>query len=172
LNLLLGGKLIGRVNGVNFGAIYGGSKAVGYRNITLPPGHTWKSYTNFLLKTLPENTRRIYQKKFQSSKRYWLEKGGALPVPVIEELRKNGYKFDDLGIPQNKRKYKNEYRIIRFHTYPDEVNVKNFRLIPSYKRMCITILKNDTSCRYMGFGQTKDELQRQKEAMALWGEIS
>jgi predicted phosphoadenosine phosphosulfate sulfurtransferase len=166
------GKLIGRVNGVNFGAIYGGSKAVGYRNITLPPGHTWKSYTNFLLKTLPENTRRIYQKKFQSSKRYWLEKGGALPVPVIEELRKNGYKFDDLGIPQNKRKYKNEYRIIRFHTYPDEVNVKNFRLIPSYKRMCITILKNDTSCRYMGFGQTKDELQRQKEAMALWGEIS
>ena len=44
----------------------------------------------------------------------------------------------------------------------------NFRLIPSYKRMCITILKNDTSCQYMGFGQTKDELQKKKEAMKKW----
>jgi len=166
------GNLIGRVNGVNFGAIYGGSKAVGYRNITLPAGHSWQTYVNFLLKTLPEKTRNIYRKKFLSSKRYWLETGGALPVRAIEELKKTGLQFEDLGEPQNKRKYKNEYRVIRFLTYPDEVNIKNFRLIPSYKRMCITILKNDTSCRYMGFGQTKDELQRQKEAMALWGKIS
>ncbi|EQC82270.1 hypothetical protein RU89_GL000321 [Lactococcus cremoris] len=34
--------------------------------------------------------------------------------------------------------------------------------------MCITILKNDTSCQYMGFGQTKDELQKKKEAMKKW----
>ncbi|EMF0618163.1 DUF3440 domain-containing protein, partial [Enterococcus hirae] len=41
-------------------------------------------------------------------------------------------------------------------------------LVPSYKRMCITILKNDTSCRYMGFSQTKDELQKKEEAIRLW----
>lgn len=76
--------------------------------------------------------------------------------------------FQDLGKPSNNRNYKTEYRIIRFKEYPDEVNVKKFRLVPSYKRMCISILKNDTSCRYMGFSQTKDELMRQKEAMEKW----
>lgn len=46
--------------------------------------------------------------------------------------------------------------------------LKSFRLVPSYKRMCITILKNDTSCRYMGYSQTKDELQKQKVAIKQW----
>lgn len=34
-------KLVGRVQGANFGAIYGRTKAMGYRNITLPEGHSW-----------------------------------------------------------------------------------------------------------------------------------
>lgn len=68
------GKMIGRVNGVNFGAIYGNSKALGYRQVTLPKGQTWKQYVNFLLQTLPNETREIYLKKFHSSKDYWLKK--------------------------------------------------------------------------------------------------
>ena len=60
--------------------------------------------------------------------------------------------------------------IIEFAELQDfvDVPIKNFRLVPSYKRMCITILKNDTSCQYMGFGQTKDELQKKQEAMEKW----
>ncbi|ELA69004.1 MULTISPECIES: DUF3440 domain-containing protein [Enterococcus] len=162
------GKLLGRVNGANFSAIYGGTKAMGYRNVSLPEGHTWKSYVNFLLSVLPEKIRQIYLKKFTSSKRYWLSKGGALPIWVIEELKKTTIDFDDLGEPNNNRKYKSEYRVIRFHEYPDSLNIKHFRMVPSYKRMCITILKNDTSCYYMGFSQTKDELQKRKEAIMLW----
>lgn len=162
------GKLVGRVNGANFGAIYGKTKAVGYRKISLPKGHTWKTYVNFLLRSLPSQTRAIYLKKFLTSKNYWLSTGGALPVSVIEELKKTNLKFVDLGTPMNNRKYKSPYRIIKFNEYPDEVDIKQFRLIPSYKRMCITILKNDTSCRYMGFSQTKDELQKQREAIQLW----
>ncbi|MFD1902598.1 DUF3440 domain-containing protein [Enterococcus termitis] len=76
--------------------------------------------------------------------------------------------FENLGKPHSKRKYKNEYEIIRFSKYPDEIDIKEFRSVPSYKRMCITILKNDTSCKYMGFAQTKDELQKQKGAMEQW----
>lgn len=38
-------KLVGRVRGANFTAIYAHTKAMGYRSITLPEGHTWKSYT-------------------------------------------------------------------------------------------------------------------------------
>ncbi|MDR2023635.1 MAG: DUF3440 domain-containing protein [Hungatella sp.] len=161
-------RLVGRVSGANFGAIYGGTKAMGYKAITLPEGHTWKSYTNFLLNTLPEKTRKIYLRKFETSFNYWLNKGGALPVSVIEELKNANVKYENLGKSQRKRKYKSEYEIIRFSEYPDEVKIKDFRLVPSYKRMCITIMKNDTSCRYMGFGQTKDELQRAEEAMKLW----
>ncbi|MFQ9702160.1 MAG: DUF3440 domain-containing protein [Enterocloster clostridioformis] len=49
-------KLVGRVRGANFGAIYGKTKAMGYRSITLPDGHTWKSYTlNFCwIRYLPD----------------------------------------------------------------------------------------------------------------------
>lgn len=50
-------KLVGRVQGVNFASIYGKSKAMGYRTISLPEGHTWKSYTQFLLSTLPNDLR-------------------------------------------------------------------------------------------------------------------
>ena len=162
------GKMVGRVNGVNFASIYGNSKAVGYRNVSLPKGQTWKKYVNFLLQTLPKETRNIYLKKFHSSKNYWLDKGGALPIEVIKELKESGIPFLDLGEPQNNRRYKTEYHKIKFYDYPDDVSIKHFRLVPSYKRMCITILKNDTSCRYMGFSQTKDELQKKREAMVLW----
>ena len=41
-------KLLGRVQGANFAAIYAKTKAVGYRTIKLPEGHTWKSYTCLL----------------------------------------------------------------------------------------------------------------------------
>lgn len=162
------GKLVGRVNGANFGAIYGGTKTMGYNGVSLPEGHTWKSYVEFLLNTLPIKTRDIYLKKFKSSINYWIKRGGALPVSVINQLDSNTFKFERLGPPKNKRKYKQEYEIIKFIEYPDDAPNKNFRLIPSYKRMCITILKNDTSCQYMGFGQTKDELQKKKEATKKW----
>lgn len=165
------GKLVGRVNGANFAAIYGGTRAMGYKGVSLPKGHTWKSYVNFLLSTLPEQTRKIYSKKFKSSLNYWTRSGGALPVSVINQLNDHNFKFERLGSPKNNRKYKQEYEIIRFIEYPDSAPNKNFRLIPSYKRMCITILKNDTSCQYMGFGQTKDELQKKKEAMKKWKNI-
>jgi predicted phosphoadenosine phosphosulfate sulfurtransferase len=164
-------KLVGRVNGANFGAIYGGTKAVGYKEVSLPKGHTWKSYVYFLLGTLPEETQRIYNKKFESSFKYWLEKGGALPVKVIKDLQRTGIKFENLGKPCGGRMYKNEYEIVRFFEYPDDANIRDFRLIPTYKRMCITILKNDMSCRYMGFSQTKDELQKEKAAIAQWSNL-
>lgn len=64
------GKLVSRVNGANFAALYGGTAAMGYRGAVLPKGHTWKSYVEFLLETLPEETRKVYRKKFKSSMDY------------------------------------------------------------------------------------------------------
>lgn len=162
------GELVGRVNGANFAALYGGTSAMGYQRISIPAGHTWKSYVNFLLETLPENIRKIYIKKFQKSIDYWTKSGGALPLSIVNILDKSTIAFEKLGAPKNNRKYKQDYETIRFLKYPDDMPIKNFRMVPSYKRMCITILKNDTSCRYMGFSPTKDELQRREGALELW----
>ena len=71
-------KLVGRVQGANFGAIYGRTKAMGYRNLELPKGHTWKSFTFFLLETLPERLRENYVRKFKTSIQFWYETGGGL----------------------------------------------------------------------------------------------
>jgi predicted phosphoadenosine phosphosulfate sulfurtransferase len=54
------GKLISRVNGVNFTGIYGGTTAMGWNTIKLPEGHTWESYMYFLLNTLHDETRANY----------------------------------------------------------------------------------------------------------------
>jgi predicted phosphoadenosine phosphosulfate sulfurtransferase len=162
------GKLVGRVNGANFAAIYGSTSAMGYHTVTIPSGHTWKSYVDFLLETLPENTRQIYLKKFRSSIKYWTKSGGALPMPIVQCLEKSTLRFERLGPPKNNRNYKQIYETIRFFKYPDDMPIQKFKLLPSYKRMCITILKNDTSCRYMGFSPTKDELQLKEKAVNLW----
>lgn len=96
-------KLVGRVRGANFGAIYGKTKAMGYCSITLPEGHTWKSYTQFLLYTLPARLRNNNAKKFNISIHFWHETGGGLPEETIRELmfmcRKVTQQFDRQLIP-------------------------------------------------------------------------
>lgn len=158
------GKLIGRVNGVNFTGLYGGTTAMGWNTITKPNHFTWKEYMYFLLDTLPEQTKEIYLKKLQVSFAYWLEKGGALPDDVVAELP-DDLEFENLGTPTNNRNYTTDYKVIKFKDYLDEIDIKNPNLLPTYKRMCIAIMKNDTSCKTLGFGQTKHELQKRKNIM-------
>lgn len=43
------GKLIGRVNGVNFTCLYGGTTAMGWQSIKKPEHFTWKDYIFLLL---------------------------------------------------------------------------------------------------------------------------
>lgn len=158
------GKMIGRVNGVNFTAIYGGTTAMGWNTIKKPNHFTWKEYMYFLLDTLPKQTKDNYLKKLQTSFAYWLETGGALPVETVKELD-SSLQFENLGSPKNNRNYTGEYMVIKFKEYLDEVDIKNPNLLPTYKRMCIAIMKNDTSCKTLGFGQTKFELEKRKNVI-------
>ena len=41
--------------------------------------------------------------------------------------------------------------------YIDDIDIPEFKEIPSYKRMCVCILKNDHICKYMGFTMNKLE---------------
>lgn len=160
-------KMIGRVNGVSFAGIYGGTTLMGWKSIKLPKGYTWKKYLKFLLSTLPEQTRKDYQKIFKTSIEFWDKRGGVLDDETIQELK-------DAGIPlevKGRTNYRTSKKAVAFHEYPDDAPVKKFRTVPSYKRMCITIMKNDHTAKYMGFARTKEQQEKRRKAMEKYGNL-
>lgn len=149
-------KLVGRVQGANFANIYSRTKAMGYRNVTLPEGHTWKSYTLFLLSTLPTRLRNNYIKKFNTSMEFWHKTGGGLDEETIMELVEHGYRIRRNGVSNYTRKKKS--RIIFEGKIPDNTDdILSSKDLPSWKRMCFCILKNDHNCRFMGFGVSREQ---------------
>jgi len=70
-------KLINRVNGANSGAIYIQEKGniTGYHKISKPGSHTWKSFCNMLLQTLPKKTRDHYAFRFRKFISGWHDRG-------------------------------------------------------------------------------------------------
>lgn len=151
------GLLVGRVNGVNFTGLYGGTTAMGWKKITKPPHFTWKQYMYFLLDTLPEETRKNYLYKLGVSIKFWRERGGCLSDETIKELRDAGVNIE----VSDHTNYKTSKKPVRMD-YLDDIDIKEFKEIPTYKRMCICIIKNDHLCKYMGFSLTKDEMKRRK----------
>ena len=152
-------KLVGRVQGANFTSIYGRTKAMGYRNVQLPEGHTWRSYTRFLLDTLPLRIRNNYVKKFNTSIKFWHETGGGLDEETIAELEEQGYNIKRNGVSNYTLSKKS--RVIFVDKIPDHTDdIKSTKDIPSWKRMCYCILKNDHTCRFMGFGLTRQQQKR------------
>ncbi len=154
------GKMIGRVNGVNFTGIYGGTHAMGWQSVRIPEGYTWKSFMQFLLSTLPEETRRNYLKKLTVSIEFWRTKGGCLSEGTIKKLQDAGVSFEVV----NHTNYKTNKKPVRMD-YLDDIDIAEFREIPTYKRMCICILKNDHACKYMGFALTKEEIYKRDKIM-------
>ena len=164
-------KLVGRVRGANFGAIYGRTKAMGYRNVTLPPGHTWESYTRFLLDTLPRRMRSNYIKKFNTSINFWHKVGGGLSEETIKELEENGYPVRRNGVSNYTHDKKS--RVIFLGKIPDDTdNIKSTKDVPSWKRMCYCILKNDHTCRFMGFGLSRREQKRIDDIKMKYGGLT
>lgn len=152
-------KLVGRVQGANFASIYGKSKAMGYRSISLPPGHTWKSYTLFLLSTLPAAVRDQYLDKFHVSQKFWNETGGGLSEDTIREIEEKGYHVRRNGVSNYSKDSKS--RLIFEGELPDDTDdIQSTTDIPSWKRMCYCILKNDHNCRFMGFGNSREQQKR------------
>ncbi|KRN29247.1 phosphoadenosine phosphosulfate sulfotransferase [Lactobacillus selangorensis] len=157
-------KMLGRVNGVNFAGIYGGTTAMGWKSLQLPKGMSWESYLKFLLNSLPKTTRENYENIFKTSLEFWQRKGGVLDDETINELKDAGIAIE-VG---EKTNYHTLKKPVRFETYPDDTPVKNFKAVPSYKRMCITIMKNDHTAKYMGFAQTKAQVEKRKKAIAKY----
>ena len=155
--------MIGRVNGVGFAGLYGGTSALGWQSVKLPKGMTWKSYMEFLLKTLPEKTRNGYLQKLSVSIKFWRDKGGCLAEETIEKLQQ-------IGIPirvEDSTNYKTKKKPVRME-YLDDIDIPEFKELPTYKRVCICILKNDYYCKYMGFSLNIHERKQKENILQLY----
>jgi len=117
-------KVVARVTGANSGALYvqDTGNINGYGKITKPERHTWKSFSETIIHTLPEKTAEHYKNKIFTFIKWWEERG---------------YRE---GIPDNAPLF-----------------LENQRLVPSWRRVCKSLLRNDYWCKGLGFTQHKTE---------------
>lgn len=125
-------KLLNRVSGVNYGSLYiqEHGNINGYNDITLPEGHTWQSYTNYLLKSLPAKTQIHYKERFKKFIVGWLKRGyDSIPDEAPHDLEvkcwapswkrmarcilRNDYYCKGLGQTQPKSEAYEKYKAIK-----------------------------------------------------------
>lgn len=160
--------LCARVQGANFTATYG--KQLNYHSFKLPEGHTWKSFTKFLLDTLPKEVSVNFKMRFIQSFKYWGRVGRGLPEKTIKELEEHKIPHKINGYTVHGSK---QLRRVRIQSYPDHLDMLSCHNseVASWKRFAITILKNDHTCKYMGLAPTKEQALRQREIMEKYKSI-
>lgn len=122
-------KVVARVNGVNSGSLYiqENGNINGYNKISLPEGHTYKSFCNLLLSTMPEATRGHYIEKFKGWMEGWKGRGYVDGIPleapkILEDkmwapswrrlckvLLRNDWWYKGLGLTQPKSEAYGQY---------------------------------------------------------------
>jgi len=154
-------RVANRVSGANFGCIYQGNKIMDTRH-QLPKNHTWKSYTEFLLSTLPKKTADNYRSHFEKFIRYWENTGCPLHDDYIKELEntipdkiENTHSFSKRG--------SGDKEVIKFKEIVDENPIDRKDDILTWRRMAMCIIKNDYCCKGLSFSITKGLTQRQNE---------
>jgi len=117
-------RVVARVNGANSGSLYVNESGniTGYRRVSKPEGHTWQSFANLLINSMPEKTKLHYQNKISIFVKWWMDRG-----------------YED-GIP-------------------DEADrrLESERKVPSWRRVCKTILRNDYWCKGLSFSPTRSD---------------
>jgi predicted phosphoadenosine phosphosulfate sulfurtransferase len=161
-------KLLDRVSGANFGNIYCNTKATGYQTVQLPAGHTWKSYTKFLLATLPDDSRHQYTSKFIKFIQYWRKHGSPLTEDLIKGIQLHPFaqvteSFSTRG--------SGDKRVVRFSGIPDTITGDTKTDMLSWRRMCMAIIKNDITCRTLSFSITKSQMEKRKSIIEKYKSI-
>lgn len=115
-------RIVSRVNGANGGALYmqEWGNINGYRQITKPPGHTWKTFAELLVNSMPPKTMEHYRNKVLLFEKWWRERGYAEGIPdeasyemeaarkapswrrVCKSLLRNDYWGKGMGFSQHK----------------------------------------------------------------------
>lgn len=157
-------RVANRVSGANMGALYNHNKIMN-SNYTLPKGHTWKTFTEFLLDTLPKETADNYRVKFYKFAKYWKEVGCGLPENEIKILE-DKYSDKIINTHTFNNRGKKDKEVIIFKDIVDEIPELDTKSeLLTWKRMAMCIIKNDYLCRRLNFGITKDLTKRQTELL-------
>lgn len=126
-------RVVARVSGANSGALYINETGNinGYARISKPDGHTWQSFCDLLMASLPEPTRKHYESKFRVFLKGWKGRGYVDGIPdeaprVLEEkhwapswrrlckvLLRNDWWCKGLGLTQPKSKAYERYMALR-----------------------------------------------------------
>lgn len=126
-------KVVARVNGANGMALYveESGNITGYSKIHKPAGHTYKSFCNLLLTTLPKKSRDHFLERFRVFIRGWRRRGYVHDIPdeaprVLENahwapsyrrlckvLLRNDYWCKGLGLTQPKSEAYGKYLEIK-----------------------------------------------------------
>jgi len=138
-------KVVARVNGANSGALYvqDNGNITGYNKIEKPEGHTWKSFAEMLINSMPPKTKEHYENKILLFRRWWIDRGYEPDIPDEAELA-----------------------------------LEMKRDVPSWRRVCKSLLRNDYWCKGLGFSQHKSKayqkylelMKRRKEEWKAKGE--
>lgn len=131
-------KIVNRVEGANFGNRYSENSRTVFGNykVNLPEGHTYKSYTKFLLSTMPPYLRDHYNAKIRKFLDYWKKYGYLQDIPqtadprleaarkapswrrICKVLLKNDYWCKGLSFSQTKGEMSRQLNILlRNHRY-------------------------------------------------------
>jgi predicted phosphoadenosine phosphosulfate sulfurtransferase len=115
-------RVVARVNGANSGAMYvqESGNVTGYRRISKPEGHTWRSFADLLIESMPPKTREHYRNKIDLFRKWWMERGYPDGIPdevpydleaarkapswrrVCKSLLRNDYWTKGLGFTQHR----------------------------------------------------------------------
>lgn len=117
-------RVVARVNGANSGALYvqETGNVMGNIKITKPEGHTWESFAQLLIESMPAKTAEHYKNKVAVFLHWWQDRG----YPN--------------GIPDQA-----------------DTQLEAARKVPSWRRICKALLRNDYWCKGLSFTQTKSE---------------
>lgn len=115
-------KVVARVNGANGGSLYvqESGNITGYRKISKPDHHTWQSFAELLMSTMPPKTKDHFENKILLFRKWWIERGYPDGIPdeadykmeaerlapswrrVVKSLLRNDYWCKGLGFTQHK----------------------------------------------------------------------
>lgn len=155
-------RVVNRVSGANFGNIYGGKRIMTAR-YKLPHHHTWRSFTKFLLMTMPENIAANYKNKFIKFIKYWHRKGCPLPEKIVKELEEQ-YPQAIINTHTFSKRGTGDKEVIKFRRVLDEADdIRSNNKLLTWKRMAICIIKNDYICKSLSYSVTKNLTRRPKD---------
>lgn len=122
-------RVVARVNGANGGALYvnESGNATGYRKISKPEGHTWKSFGKLLLSSMPAKSQVHYDAKISVFIKWWVDRGYPDGIPdeapyemesnklapswrrICKSLLRNDYWGKGMGFSQTKSEVYEKY---------------------------------------------------------------